>query len=196
MTENKVKVTFEIPENVYENMENQHGFNRKQVEEHIKQIINQNKHDAEISANLQEFKPTSVKFTVDNPEHKPFKKHYNDAGFDVRANINIIIPMGSYAIVKTDLHVAIPEGYVGILKSRSGLACKHGIETGAGVIDASYRGYISVKLYNHSYKDYTVNIGDKISQMLIIPVMLSEWEEVDSLDETERNENGFGSTGR
>lgn len=138
----------------------------------------------------------STRFTVDNPKHRPFKKHNSDAGFDIFSNENVVVPMGSYAIVKTCLKVAIPEGYVGILKSRSGLACKHGVETGAGVIDCTYTGFISVKLYNHSDKNYTVKIDDKITQMLIIPILLNEWIEVESLDDTERGNNGFGSTGK
>jgi len=137
-----------------------------------------------------------TRFTVDNPNHKPFKKHDSDAGFDIKSNENVVIPANSYAIVSTCLKVAIPEGYVGILKSRSGMACKHGVETGAGVIDCSYRGYINVKLYNTSNKDYTVKIGDKITQMLIQKVNLLDWIEVDNLDETERGSNGFGSTGK
>ncbi|RLC08766.1 MAG: dUTP diphosphatase [Deltaproteobacteria bacterium] len=137
-----------------------------------------------------------TRFTVDNPKHKPFKKHEADAGFDIFANEAVVIPANSYAIVSTCLKVAIPEGYVGILKSRSGMACKHGVETGAGVIDSTYRGYINVKLYNTSNKDYTVVIGDKITQMLIQKVNLLDWIEVESLDETERGSNGFGSTGK
>lgn len=138
----------------------------------------------------------TTKYIVDNPQHKPFKKHATDAGFDVYADENVVVPVNSYAVVKTDLRVSIPEGFVGILKSRSGMACKYGIETGAGVIDSSYRGYIAVKLFNHSDKPYVVEKDDKISQLLIIPVCLTPFEEVDSFEETERGENGFGSTGK
>lgn len=141
-------------------------------------------------------KTQRTKFTVDNPQHKPFKKHNSDAGFDIFADEDVLLPIGSYAIVKTCLKVAIPEGYVGILKSRSGLACEHGVETGAGVIDSSYRGYIAVKLFNNSDKPYIVKKDDKITQLLILPVNITEFEEVDSLDETQRGSDGFGSTGR
>lgn len=137
-----------------------------------------------------------VKFVVDKPEHKPFKKHNSDAGFDIFADENVIIPANSFGLVQTCIKVAIPFGYVGILKSRSGMACKHGVETGAGVIDSNYRGYLKVKLFNNSDENFVVKIGEKITQMVIIPINLNEWEEVDSLDETDRGQNGFGSTGK
>ena len=82
-----------------------------------------------------------------------------------------------------------------MLWSRSGLSCNYEIETGAGCIDSSYRGEVKVHLYNHSDLPYTVNKGDKITQMLIVPVKLGTWQKVNELSETERGEKGFGSTG-
>jgi len=137
-----------------------------------------------------------TRFMVDNPKHKPFKKYHSDAGFNLFATENVIVPANSFAIISTGIKVAIPEGYVGILKSRGGMACLHGVETGAGVIDSQFRDYITVKLYNNSDKDYTVSIDDKLTQMLIMPVVLAEWIEVESLDETERGNDKFGSTGK
>ena len=92
-------------------------------------------------------------------------------------------------IISVDLRTA------GFLKSKSGLNVKHGI-TSEGVIDESYRGSIVVKLYNHGKEDYQVKKGDKISQLVILPVLTPKLEAVDKLEDTERGDNGFGSSGR
>ena len=100
-----------------------------------------------------------------------------------------------FAIVDTGVHVEIPEGYVGFIKSKSGLNVKHGL-TAEGVIDAHYTGSIRVKIYNHKGSGYLFEAGDKIAQLVILPCLLPELELVDSLEETDRGDNGFGSTGR
>ena len=123
------------------------------------------------------------------------KKHWLDAGYDIYSNETVIIKPKGSAIIGTNLYVEIPDGYAGLLWSRSGLSCNYEIETGAGCIDSSYRGEVKVHLYNHSDLPYTVNKGDKITQMLIVPVKLGTWQKVDELSETERGEKGFGSTG-
>ena len=100
-------------------------------------------------------------------------------------------------LVSTGLHVQIPEGCVGILKDRSGLAMK-GISVHAGVIDSSYTGEIKVVLQNNHYGGYRIHPGDRIAQMVIVPYLSIETDEVDSIDElgeTERGDDGFGSTG-
>lgn len=94
----------------------------------------------------------------------------------------------------TGVHIELPEGTVGFLKSKSGLNVKHDI-TSDGVIDAGYTGNIVVKLYNHGKKNYFVGKGDKISQLVILPILTPGLEIAESLDETERGDNGFGSTG-
>ena len=127
-----------------------------------------------------------------------YKKHDSDAGLDIFTYENTVIPARSSVILSTGLYLAIPEGMVGIIKSRSGLSVKHKLEVGAGVLDASYRGEVMVHLYNHSDVDYYVNSGDKIAQLITIKVELGRYENVESkgeLDATERGENGFGSTG-
>jgi dUTP pyrophosphatase len=91
--------------------------------------------------------------------------------------------------------MAIPEGYCGLLVSKSGLNVKNGI-TGTGLIDAGYTGSIIVKLYNDSYDDKVFDSGDKIIQIIILPVPDVKLVMVDSLEDTERGDNGFGSTGR
>jgi dUTP pyrophosphatase len=95
----------------------------------------------------------------------------------------------------TGVHVTIPEGFVGFIKSKSGLMCNHGIITD-GTIDAHYTGPIKVCLFNHGTSKYEVKAGDKIAQLVIVPCMLPKLELVDSLEETDRGDNGFGSTGR
>lgn len=97
--------------------------------------------------------------------------------------------------IDTGVHVEIPEGYVGFIKSKSGLNVKHGL-TGEGVIDAHYTGSIKVKLYNHSAEPHYFDAGDKIAQLVIVPCLLPELEVVDQLEETDRGDGGFGSTGR
>ncbi len=93
------------------------------------------------------------------------------------------------------VHIEIPYGAVGFIKSKSELNVKHGI-TSEGVIDCGYTGSIRVKLYNNSGTDYEVKAGDKISQLVILPVVLAEVELTDSLEDTERGDGGFGSTGK
>jgi dUTP pyrophosphatase len=95
----------------------------------------------------------------------------------------------------TGVHVQIHEGCVGLVKSKSGLMCNHGILTD-GTIDCGYTGSIRVCLFNHGSSKYEVKKGDKIAQLVIVPCVLPELELVDSLEETDRGANGFGSTGR
>lgn len=124
------------------------------------------------------------------------KNNKYDAGLDVYSNEIKVVPARGKAIVSTDLYLAVPEGCVGLLWSRSGLSAKSGIEVGAGCVDAGYRGEVKVVLYNHSDVDYTAQRGDKIAQLLTVPVVITTYEEVDSLDDTSRGEKGFGSSGK
>lgn len=125
----------------------------------------------------------------------PERAHEADAGLDLFSMEEKVVPAHGSATFDTGVHTEIPVGYAGFLKSKSGLNVKHNI-TSDGVIDAGYTGSIVVKLYNHGDTDYTVRAGDKVSQLVILPVLLPELEVVGSLDETERGDNGFGSTGR
>lgn len=109
-----------------------------------------------------------------------------------------MIPAREAVLVGTGLHIAIPEGFVGFVKSRSGNAVKKWIEVGAGVIDSDYRGEVKVLLHNHSDEDVTFYYGDRIAQLCIIKITERDVEPVMSLDElgkTDRGDNGFGSTG-
>lgn len=126
---------------------------------------------------------------------KVTRAHSTDAGLDLYAREARIVPAKGSAKFDTGVHIELPDNTVGMLKSKSGLNVKHGI-TSEGVIDVGYTGSIVVKLYNHSENDYKVNAGDKISQLVIMPIIIPELELVDELENTDRGNNGFGSSGR
>lgn len=136
-----------------------------------------------------------MKIQLDDGAYMPERAHKEDAGLDLRSPVFARIFPGDSAIIDTGVHVQIPYGYAGFLKSKSGLNVKHGIVS-EGVIDSGYTGGIVVKLYNHSGFAYDVHPGDKITQLVVLPVALDELELVDKLDDAERGDSGFGSTGR
>lgn len=136
-----------------------------------------------------------MKIVLDKWAKMPTRAHATDAGLDLYARETQIVPARESAIFNTGVHIELPPNTAGFLKSKSGLNVKHGI-TSEGVVDVGYVGSIVVKLYNHSGYDYTVNEGDKISQLVIVPILTPELELVDSLEDTERGNGGFGSTGR
>ncbi|KIW76656.1 deoxyuridine 5'-triphosphate nucleotidohydrolase [Fonsecaea pedrosoi CBS 271.37] len=117
------------------------------------------------------------------------------AGYDLYASKPITIPARGKALVSTDLSIATPEGTYGRIAPRSGLAAKHFIDTGAGVIDADYRGEVKVLLFNHGEADFRVNKGDRIAQLVLERIYTPEVVEVDNLEESVRGAGGFGSTG-
>jgi dUTP pyrophosphatase len=106
-----------------------------------------------------------------------------------------MIASGGCLVVDTGVHVQIPKGFVGMLKSKSGLNFKCGI-VGEGVIDAGYTSSIKVKLYNLGDRLVEIERGDKITQLVILPMITPEIERVVTLEQTDRGNNGFGSTGR
>ncbi|MGN0190143.1 MAG: dUTP diphosphatase [Candidatus Cryptobacteroides sp.] len=124
----------------------------------------------------------------------------NSAGVDLKANITepVVLEPLQRAVVPTGLKIALPEGTEAQVRPRSGLAAKHGVTVlnSPGTIDADYRGEIGVILVNLSDKAFVVNPGERIAQMVVARYERVEWEEVAVLDETERGEGGFGSTGR
>ena len=137
-----------------------------------------------------------MKIILDEGAKMPTRAHADDAGLDLYSRENRVIYPHSSATFDTGVHVEIPRGYVGMIKSKSGLNVKYGL-TSEGVLDCGYTGSIRVKLYNHSSEAYTVAAGDKISQLVIMPFIAPELELVkDFGTETERGDNGFGSTGR
>ncbi len=136
----------------------------------------------------------AIKRMRDNAK-MPERAHHNDAGMDLFATEEDVIPVGKKKVFGTGIAMAIPDGYVGLIWDKSGLAANHGLTCLGGVIDAQYRGEIFVTLANLGDEDYTITEGQKIAQMLIQRVRLPLIEEVGELDETERGEGKFGSTG-
>ena len=136
-----------------------------------------------------------VRRTNDATNPLPAYVHKGDAGLDLRAAEDTLLKSGERKPVPTGVKVAIPPGYVGLIKDRSGLAAKSGIHTLAGVVDSGYRGEVGVVLYNTSGEDFSVSCGHRIAQLLILPVAEVEVEEAD-LDTTERGGKGWGSSGR
>ncbi len=136
-----------------------------------------------------------IKFTLDSGAYAPEKAHDADAGYDLRAKEDYTIVYN--AVFDTGVHVQIPEGYVGYVQTKSGLNVNHNIICPTGVVDSGYTGSIRVKLYNlFPNGTYEVKAGDKIAQLVIQPIASCELVEVDSLEDTERGDGGFGSTGR
>ncbi len=125
----------------------------------------------------------------------PRRSSVHAAGADLVAAAEITLAPGERAAVPTGLHLAIPEGYVGLVWPRSGLALRQGIDTMAGVIDSDYRGEVKVVLINHGESAFTIKSGDRIAQLLVQPVLPVEYVRVEALPASDRGENGFGSTG-
>lgn len=125
----------------------------------------------------------------------PEKAHTDDAGYDIFSPFDVCILSRSSEVFKTGVHMLIPSGYVGMLKSKSGLNVKKGIRS-EGVVDAGYTGEIVVKLYNDTDNYYNVHEGDKITQIVILPIPETRLKQVDRFEKTERGDGGFGSTGR
>lgn len=131
----------------------------------------------------------------------PFYASAGAAAMDLHACVDepITIPAGGRAVIPTGIAIALPSAeYVALVFARSGLGIKHGIalSNGVGVIDSDYRGEIRVGLTNLSDTPYTVQPGDRIAQLAVMPVVQAELERVDSLDDTGRGTGGFGSTGK
>lgn len=139
--------------------------------------------------------PPKVKIMLDPGAFMPTRAYPTDAGLDLYAQETQIVPAKESAIFDTGVHIELPPNTTGFLKSKSGLNVKHGIISD-GVIDVGYTGSITVKLYNLSGYDYKVNCGDKISQLVILPVVIPSLEVVENLEQTERGNNGFGSSGK
>ena len=141
-------------------------------------------------------KSVTMKIILDEGAKMPTRAHADDAGLDLYSREHRVIYPHSSATFDTGVHVEIPQCYVGMIKSKSGLNVKYGL-TSEGVLDCGYTGSIRVKLYKHSSEAYTVAAGDKISQLVIMPSIAPELELVKAFGaETERGDNGFGSTGR
>ena len=126
----------------------------------------------------------------------PFRASPDAAGYDLFAAQEKVIAPGGRACVATDLQLRIPAGCYGRIAPRSGLALKHGIDVGAGVVDADYRGNVGVLLFNFGEDDFRVNIGDRVAQLVLERIMNPPVLEASSLDATQRGEHGFGASGQ
>lgn len=136
-----------------------------------------------------------MEIMLDNGAYMPSRGHGTDAGLDLRTPKAVTVPAYGSAIVDTGVHVALPSGCAGLLVSKSGLNVRNDI-TSTGLIDEGYTGSIVVKLYNHGGGDYRLAAGDKITQLVVLPVVSESLEQVSVFNATERGDNGFGSTGR
>lgn len=137
-----------------------------------------------------------MRVVLDEGAYMPERAHPTDAGLDLRTPYAVKVPARGSVCIDTGVHVELPAGTYGKLESKSGLNVKHGVVSLGGVIDESYTGTIVAKLYNETDKDYWFETGDKVVQMVIQPYLAPEMEVVDELSETDRGDNGFGSTGR
>ncbi|KAI5955772.1 DUT1 [Candida jiufengensis] len=128
----------------------------------------------------------------------PTKGSILAAGYDLYSSEEAIIPAQGQGLVSTDISIIVPIGTYGRVAPRSGLAVKHGISTGAGVIDADYRGEVKIVLFNHSKKDFEIKQGDRIAQLVLERIVNAEIEEISlaALTSTDRGDGGFGSTGK
>lgn len=127
--------------------------------------------------------------------HLPKRGSLHAAGYDISSCVAHTIPPHSKALISTGLSVAIPAGHYGRIAPRSGLAAKHFIDVGAGVIDADYRGELMVLLFNFGEKEFEVKEGDRVAQLVLERISTPDVVEVEQLSETVRGEGGFGSTG-
>ena len=128
----------------------------------------------------------------------PHMAYNGDAGVDLRSVERIVLEPQERAMVATGLAIALPEGYAGFVLPRSGLAAKHGISivNAPGLIDSNYRGELNVILLNNDPNDsFAIEIGDRIAQLIVIPIPTINFEQVEELTESQRGESGFGSSG-
>ena len=143
-----------------------------------------------------------MKVQIINKSKHPLPQYATEcsAGMDIRANLNepIVLTPLQRCLVPTGLYISLPRGFEAQMRPRSGLALKKGITllNTPGTIDADYRGEIGIILVNLSAEDFVVEDGERIAQMVIARHEQAEWVEVETLDETERGEGGFGHTGR
>lgn len=136
-----------------------------------------------------------MRIKLDEGAKMPTRAHSTDAGLDLYSPVDFVIMSGGNVVIDTGVHVELPSDTAGLLVSKSGLNVKHNI-TSEGLIDVGYTGSIRVKLYNNGQMLYRGRAGDKISQLVILPILTPDLELVEELEDTERGTNGFGSSGR
>ena len=139
--------------------------------------------------------PEVLRVRLDPGAYLPQRAHETDAGLDLRTPVDAYVRAGGSTVIDTGVHIQLPPGTVGMLKSKSGLNVKDGIVS-EGVIDEGYTGTILVKLYNHGTEAKQFTRGDKITQLVVLPVMYVNVEHVEEIQGGDRGDGGFGSTGR
>ena len=141
-----------------------------------------------------------IKVNYTGKHELPQFETLQSAGMDLRANIDapVVLQPGDRALIPTGIKMALPEGYEAQIRPRSGLAYKHGITVlnSPGTIDADYRGDVGVLLINHGREPFTIEDGMRVAQMVVAQYSQFQWDAVEDLDETDRGEGGFGSTGK
>ena len=137
-----------------------------------------------------------MRIMLDPGAYEPTRAHPTDAGLDLRAKERVKIWPGMSATIDTGVHVELPPGYYGKIESKSGLNVKHSIVSCGGTIDEPYRGSIVVKLYNFGDKAYVFEPGEKVAQLVIQPYIAPGIEISDTLSESDRGSDGFGSSGK
>jgi dUTP pyrophosphatase len=131
------------------------------------------------------------------PGFEPVYAKAGDAGADLKSTQSLVLKPGERALIKTGVKIAMPDGYVGLVHPRSGLAAKNGITVlnAPGTVDAGYRGELMVTLLNTSSEDFEINVGDRIAQIVFQRFEKAEFVSVEELPESSRGSSGFGSTG-
>ncbi len=143
-----------------------------------------------------EIYPDTIEIMKTSPEATlPTRAHPDDAGLDLYSLEDIVLEPGKGIVTRTGIALAIPTGHTGLVADRSSMA-KRGIKTAGGIIDAGYRGEIHIVLWNLSREAHELKRGERIAQMLIVPVRAPAVKEVRALNETQRGAKGFGSSGR
>lgn len=136
-----------------------------------------------------------LKVKLDEGAYMPERAHATDAGADLRTPVDVEVPAKGSAVIDTGVHVELPPNTVGMLKSKSGLNIKWDIVS-EGVIDEGYTGPIKVKLYNHGSHNVKFTRGEKITQLVVMPVSYPDFEFVEEIGGGPRGDSGFGSSGR
>ena len=147
-----------------------------------------------VQANMSACRYLQIKRLSDSAT-LPTRGNDGDAGWDLYSNESVTIPSGATVLVSTGIAMAIPRGYAGLIWDRSSMGVK-GVHRHAGVIDSGYRGPVKVCLYNTTKKPYSIELGDRVAQILIQQIPMFKIHEVEDLDSTDRGSGGFGSTGK
>jgi len=155
-----------------------------------------------------------IKYSTLHPEGKePFRANESDAGYDLFSTEYSVVEPFQRKLISTGINVEIPQGFYGRIAPRSGLACKKGIDVMAGVIDSGYRGEVKVLLINLNFEGYNlqpnafetmfgsankieIKPGDRIAQLIIEKCHTVEWKSMKTLEDSQRGEGGFGSSGQ